>query len=315
MNNPIFLMLVGLPASGKSTFAKKESIKFKIHSSDAMREKITGDINNQRSNQRVFDMLHKEIRRDLKNGLNVIYDATNISYKRRMAFLKEISDIVCDRACYVFLTPYEECLSRNQRRERVVPTDVIRKMYLNFDIPFYYEGWDFINIEYNGRTQYNESELLDTMINYDQKNPHHTLSLGDHCLKTFTHAHDLILLESTEIKDSTNIAIAGYYHDIGKLKTQTFFNSKGLPCEEAHYYNHERISAYDFMIYAKDHYQGDLGIREDILDIAQLIRWHMLYYNPDVLNNSKTKAKFTNLLGEEFLNRLYVLHLADKKAH
>lgn len=41
-----FIMLVGLPGSGKSTYAEKLKEKgYIIHSSDAIREELTGDIN------------------------------------------------------------------------------------------------------------------------------------------------------------------------------------------------------------------------------------------------------------------------------
>ena len=39
-----FIMLVGLPASGKSTYAEKLKEKeYHIHSSDSIREELTGD--------------------------------------------------------------------------------------------------------------------------------------------------------------------------------------------------------------------------------------------------------------------------------
>ena len=46
MNKPTFTMMVGLPGSGKSTYAKElaERTNAKICSSDAIREELTGDI-------------------------------------------------------------------------------------------------------------------------------------------------------------------------------------------------------------------------------------------------------------------------------
>ena len=55
-----FIMLVGLPASGKSTYAEKLRKKgFHIHSSDKIREELTGDVNSQDKNMNVFQELHK----------------------------------------------------------------------------------------------------------------------------------------------------------------------------------------------------------------------------------------------------------------
>ena len=91
---PNFVMLVGLPGSGKSYIAHKLSkMDYNIHSSDDIREELSGDINNQEINQKVFNILHNRVKEDLRANKNCVYDATNISYKRRKAFLEEIKSI------------------------------------------------------------------------------------------------------------------------------------------------------------------------------------------------------------------------------
>ena len=83
-----FIMLVGLPGSGKSTCAEKlKKEGYIIHSSDTIREELTGDVNSQENNLEVFDILHKKVKEDLKSGHSCVYDATNMSMKRRKAFL------------------------------------------------------------------------------------------------------------------------------------------------------------------------------------------------------------------------------------
>ena len=73
-----FIMLAGLPGSGKSTYAEELVRKegFVVHSSDKIREEL-GDVNDQSKNEQVFTILHKRIKEDLRSGKNVIYDATN----------------------------------------------------------------------------------------------------------------------------------------------------------------------------------------------------------------------------------------------
>ena len=80
-------MMVGLPGSGKSTYAKQlsEETNAVICSSDTIREELYGDENSQDNNDEVFKILHSRIKENLKNGKNVIYDATNINSKRRKA--------------------------------------------------------------------------------------------------------------------------------------------------------------------------------------------------------------------------------------
>lgn len=50
----------------------------KVHSSDAIREEILGDVSCQDQNAKVFDVLHTRVREDIRLGYNTIYDATNL---------------------------------------------------------------------------------------------------------------------------------------------------------------------------------------------------------------------------------------------
>ena len=88
-----FIMMVGLPGSGKSLRAKNLAVKENaiIHSSDNLRQELFGDKNTQDNNEELFKELHRRIKHDLKGEQNVIYDATNISYKsvRRFGRIKE----------------------------------------------------------------------------------------------------------------------------------------------------------------------------------------------------------------------------------
>jgi predicted kinase len=121
----------------------------------------------------------------LKNN-NVVYDATNIDYKRRKAFVESLNKVDCWKICVLIATPYEDCIRQNHKRDRQVPIPVISKMYKNFYIPQAYEGWDDITIVWNyDRSKYDIHELF-TGINglnqMNQDNPHHTLTIGQHCI-------------------------------------------------------------------------------------------------------------------------------------
>ena len=122
------VMMVGLPGSGKSTYADKLKEKgYVIHSSDNIREEF-GDINDQSKNNDVFVTLHRRIKTDLKDSKNVVFDATNLSRKRRMAFLRELKNIPCEKECVLIATPYEMCMAQNIKRDRKVPFEVIFNM-------------------------------------------------------------------------------------------------------------------------------------------------------------------------------------------
>lgn len=300
---PTFIMLVGLPASGKSTYAKElaDKCNANIHASDSIREELSGDINNQNINDLVFKTLHSRVKEDLTNGKSCVYDATNISYKRRMAFLNELNKIPCEKNCVVMATPYEECIKQNNTRDRKVPEEVIERMYRHFDVPYYYEGWDGVWIKYTSNSQGCYSypvHWLDMVKNYNQNNTHHSLSLGEHCNEAWKYL--------CENNGDLTLRIAGILHDCGKPFCKTFINGKGETTEQAHYYQHERVGSYDSLFY-------DMICNP--LDVAVLIRWHMQPYFWEKDNNEKSHNKYRKLWGEELYKDIMLLHEADKNAH
>ena len=162
---PLMIMPVGLPGSGKSTWAEKnkDELNAVIHSSDAIRAEF-GDVNDQSKNTDVFQILHSRIKEDLMAGKNVIYDATNLVKKRRVAFLDEVGNIPCKKVCVLFATPYDMCLARNLSRDRHVPEDVIERMYQNFQIPTIHEGWDDIQIIWANCQNSSQEETINKAI-------------------------------------------------------------------------------------------------------------------------------------------------------
>ena len=304
---PKMIMMVGLPASGKSTKAQElvKEYNATIFSSDALRKGLYGDENIQGDNTKLFNTLHQQIKTYLKNGYSTILDATNISYKKRMAFLSELKNIPCEKICVLMATPYAECLKRNAERERKVPEYVIERMYRSFDVPWYYEGFDDIQVEYGDYENYYGWvwDWVEKADEYDQKNVHHTLTLGEHCRQTMRNV-DRLCAECRPIM-STEMRYAALLHDEGKVFTQTFKNAKGEVTEEAHYYNHEKTGSYDSLFYEIPCYN---------LYVATLIRWHMTPYMA-WRQSEKTKQRDKLLLGEELFNNIYLLHQADKEAH
>ena len=300
-NRPKFVLMCGLPCAGKSYKAQELSTNHdaEIFSSDALREEMFNDVNHQADNNKLFIELHRRIKDCLKSGKSAIYDATNINYKRRMAFLEELKNIPCEKICVLMATPYEECLKRNEERDRKVPEEVIKRMYTNFTIPYWYEGWDDIKIIYAEGAKGSYGDVSDwalSVMDYSQQNSHHALTLGQHCVNAFSYIYN-------RPQKHYEISTAALIHDCGKPKTATFINARGEASEECHYYNHQHVGSYDSLFFG--------GI-DDHLYVAALILWHMQpYFNKE----EKTKLKYKQLWGEVLYNDIMFLHEADKAAH
>lgn len=267
-----------------------------VFSSDELRKELYGDETDQTHNEEVFKELHKRIKNALLSqqyGL-VIYDACNINYKRRMEFLSQIRHIECKKIAVVIATPFMKCLQNDLNRERKVGNDVIYRMYKNIYIPQTFEGFDNVNIFYNNG--YNDFLTFERLTDLEQDNPHHTLSVKEHCKKAYEYLKEHYPNASQELQ------IATLYHDIGKLYTKTFKNAKGELTETAHFYGHENASAYEAM------FMQDVISSNDVLQVILYIQWHMIDFKG---LSEKRDKHYANLLGEENRKNIALLHEAD----
>lgn len=240
MKNIQLIVMCGIVASGKSTWAREyaERNEMLYLSSDEMRERLFGDETTQEHNPEVFLEMHRITDNALSVGQSVVYDACNLSAKRRANFVKSIKQkypyVIC--VCVIMNTPIDECYTRNSERSRVVPLHVIGRQLKQFTMPSPWEGWDNIQIvdaEGLDYEQQYEATIGIMQAFGDQKNPHHKLTLYDHCEKCYSNA--LTLFPNRP----RGLYLACRLHDSGKAYTQTI-DDDGV----AHYFGHANVSAY-----------------------------------------------------------------------
>lgn len=122
-------MMIGIPGSGKSTFAKTLSGVYICP--DEVRKELYGDISVQGNSKEVFSIVEKRIKDALQNGDDVIYDATNTTPYRKET-IKEFHSYGATRVNGYFVdTPFEVCCERNRKRKdrsEPVPKDVMERM-------------------------------------------------------------------------------------------------------------------------------------------------------------------------------------------
>lgn len=310
-----FIMLVGLPASGKSTVAEYlKNNGFTVHSSDSIREELFADVNAQDNNSEVFSILHKRVKHDLSKGISCVYDATNMSMKRRKVFLDEIKKFDCEKICMLFAISVEICKERNQERDRQVSDEVYDKMLKSFWVPMYYEGWD--RIVFITEKNYNYYYPIDKTMNFEQHNKHHQLKLFDHMFQAAKYVCNYSDNEFKKSQRYKNLIAATLNHDIGKLFTQTFVDKKGRITEDAHYYGHESYGTYIYLL-SELYSVIDTELTSELYDImyrTALINWHM---RPLIVWKQSEKARMRDrkLIGEDMYNDIMLLHEADLAAH
>ena len=315
MNKLTFL--VSLPGAGKSTYAQKivaENSNAVWVSSDAIREELWGDANDQQQPNSVFGEMFKRTVAALNAGKDVIYDATNLVAKTRASTLAQIREHInrpIFAECAVVLCSIKECKRRQNDRDRKVPDEVIDRMVRQFQTPWYNEGWDYITTLNSGPKQDLRKEH-GRMAETTHDNPHHTsANINAHCLLAVA-AFNAEMTDATPLDGTTTILReAIYQHDVGKRKTKMFHDTKGRPTEIAHYYSHDNMGAYLWLTSN----EIDRWNEYDFLLIAALIQWHM---QPYFLDQNKAKLDewcVRKKFGIPFSDWIWTIHQADKAAH
>jgi predicted kinase len=141
----VVVLAIGLPGSGKSSWFKRNNIN--PLSSDLVRSLLFDDPNEQRFQDLVFSNLRSMLRARLiaRRPMNYV-DATNLTPHDRHSWIKLAKDSGYEVQALYFDVPLDVCLERNQRRQRVVQEDVMRKMSGKLKPPTFEEGFSKITV-------------------------------------------------------------------------------------------------------------------------------------------------------------------------
>ena len=151
---PEAIFLVGIPCSGKSTYAKKlKTIPYLsnsvILSTDNYIEKEAQRMG--LTYNQIFDDVIGDATRELELELNmakdkgkdIIWDQTNLSVKTRRKKLAKLPSYY-RRSVVYFEVSLEEALERNKYREgKFIPESILKRMWHQFEIPTRNEDFDY----------------------------------------------------------------------------------------------------------------------------------------------------------------------------
>jgi len=125
------IILRGLPASGKSTWAKEQVLKennWIIVNRDKIREMLKGIYSNfpfgTDMENLVTSIEDKSIYKAVELGYDVIVDATNFRGNRWIKYKKDVQFTYKE-----FDTSLKECIMRDSLREFPIGKEIIIKMY------------------------------------------------------------------------------------------------------------------------------------------------------------------------------------------
>lgn len=312
-DKPLLIVMVGIAGSGKSTIADnllikrgEEEIKPIVLSSDKIRQQMKLNDENNAHNALLFEFIKSRAKDSISECKDVIVDATNLNKKRRAAMIAEFKKLNCEKICICVMTPFDECVKRNNERTNHVnvPYDKIKTMYMNWQPPHLHEGFDKIIMHFSESTkEFNIYETFERLSKIDQENQHHEHTIGDHCFAAASY-------QKAKGDTDKNLIIATLMHDIGKEFTKTNINGKGELDINSHYYNHHCVGAYDSMMYL-----NNLKMKQDdILEIANMIYFHMHPYM-SWRDSQRSRRRVESMIGQDMLNKIYKLNEADRAAH
>lgn len=136
-NEQTLLMLKGLPASGKSTYAKElvDTKGYVRVNKDDLRAMLHNGKFSRVNEKEVITMRNAIIEEALYAGKSVVVDDTNFDPKH--ADYCEATALLADVKFEVLFidTPLEECIKRNEQRADRVPVEVIMGMYNKYIAP------------------------------------------------------------------------------------------------------------------------------------------------------------------------------------
>jgi len=141
----VVILAIGLPGSGKSSWFKRHNVV--PLSSDLVRSLLFDDVREQRFQDLVFSNLRSMLKARLiaKRPMNYV-DATNLTPQERQHWIKLAKDYQYEVHAVFFDVPLEVCIERHERRDRVVPEDVMRRMAAKLKPPAFEEGFAKITV-------------------------------------------------------------------------------------------------------------------------------------------------------------------------
>ena len=128
-------VIAGLPGTGKDYFIQQELSDLHVLSLDDIRREHKIKPTDKKGNGRVIQMGKEKAKELMREKLNFVYNATNITRDMRSKWISLFQEYGGYVKIIYLEVPYKKLLSQNKNREYPVPEDVIEKLIYKLDIP------------------------------------------------------------------------------------------------------------------------------------------------------------------------------------
>lgn len=288
---PVLTILVGLPGSGKTHYAKNEKEGSLHIGSDDIRKEILGSEEDQSNNALVFQTMEKRVREAIIAGKSVVADATNVSMRSRKTWQQAMKYAYKTEAI-VIAAPVPTCVKNDDERPRHAGHVAIYKAIMSFEVPLESEGFDtitFVRTPFRTFGPDTMVKILGNMRGFDQTSKWHAEDLMTHTINSWIYF--------AEKHDHKSDCTAAMLHDIGKLRTRKYDDNG------AHFYHHANVGAYEVL----STYDFPNYTEKELKKILMLICYHdkVIHMNQN---------KIFDMFGKENAEYLIDFHNADEAA-
>lgn len=146
---PKFIMLCGLPGSGKSHFRARYNVWNCVQiSTDDILEEMAAQQG--KTYSEVFEdgvkdatkIANEVFQIALKENKTIVWDQTNLTVKKRKRVLSQVPKHYRKVVVYVYCDESERQKRLKSRAGKIIPRSIDKQMQENLEVPTLDEGWD-----------------------------------------------------------------------------------------------------------------------------------------------------------------------------